>query len=167
MERPGATQHGNSAGAETAPYRSFSEEIVASTLDSAAIEFIYERPTPVPHCPRHGTLEERVWHPDFTLTETDVIVEYCGFPEDTDYLQGISRKVETYEGMGKTVVLLFPEDVWEQEAATHAYRVRDDVCEHIAAKIGPEAIEGLARSTPLPGTSRRRKRTDGLDAPAL
>jgi len=95
----------------SSPYRSQSEEIIAGYLADGHLPFIYEDELRVPQEVAGGS-NDRIWHPDFHLYDSEIIVEYVGMPEDREYMKGIERKKEVYEQMGVAVVWLYPSDLW-------------------------------------------------------
>ena len=118
--------------AKTPKYKSASEAIVADILEREGIKFTYEDGLLVKD-QTNGAPKEKIWHPDFHLHDSDILVEYVGLPDDKEYMKGIEKKKKVYAEMGKTVVWLFPEDVWDNSDGT--YRKRQDAEENVLNKI--------------------------------
>ena len=113
------------------PYKSQSERIIAGMLDRQGIRFTYEDAVYVEDS--SGNAKQRIWHPDFHLHDSGVIVEYVGRPADEEYMKGIEKKMRVYEKMGVNVVWLYPEDIWETEEGNN--RKREDAEENVLSKI--------------------------------
>ena len=120
------------ANAKSQEYRSASEAIVADILEREGIRFTYENAVRVKDR-TNGVPKEKLWHPDFHLYDSNVLVEYVGMPDDGEYMKGIEKKKKVYAAMGKTVVWLFPEDIWDNSDET--YRKRSDAEENVLNKI--------------------------------
>lgn len=118
----------------SSPYRSQSEAVVADILESNGIRFGYEDDL---HVPKKYTSErtDRIWHPDFHLYDSGIIVEYVGRTDDPEYMKGIDKKRIVYEKMGLTVVWLYPDDLWERTGDNPYGKLRDDVEEQVISKI--------------------------------
>ena len=118
----------------SSPYRSGSEQIIAGILKRDDIRFSYEDELCVPREYTDGK-SNRIWHPDFHLHYSGIIIEYVGMPDDEEYMKGIERKKEVYEKMDLPVVWLYPEDLWEQTEDKKYGKLRDDVEENVLSKI--------------------------------
>ncbi len=102
-------------GPDEPPYRSRGEAQVGRLLDRYGIPFFYENPLPI-----HDRGRYRIWHPDFTLpTYGNLIVEYAGMPDRSDYMAGVWHKQAAYAANQVPALFLYPHDlsgpVWPQK----------------------------------------------------
>jgi len=89
------------------PYRSRGEAQVGRLLDRYGVPFLYEHPTGVYDRGRH-----RIWHPDFTLPTMDqLIVEYAGMPDRTEYMRGIRHKARVFSDNDRRALFVYPQDL--------------------------------------------------------
>jgi hypothetical protein len=75
-------------------YRSDGERKIAGLLDQYKIKYVYEKPTLV----QDNGSKLRLWYPDFTLPEFDILIEYYGMANggNDDYDKGVKRKQDVY-----------------------------------------------------------------------
>ena len=85
-------------------YKSEGERKIADFLNRYDIHYVYEKPTLVQD--RDSKL--RVWYPDYTLPEFDIILEYYGLAGDNEYDKGIKRKQEVYLNGNNKVISVYP-----------------------------------------------------------
>ena len=117
----GAVRLEDRLGPDEPPYRSRGEAQVGRLLDRYGIPFFYEKPLVVYD---RGT--NRVWHPDFTLTDArKTVVEYAGMPDLPDYMAGVIHKKQAYAANGISAVFIYPVDIqgpnWPQRVL---YKIR-------------------------------------------
>jgi len=54
----------------------------------------------------------RIWHPDFTLPTMDqLIVEYAGMPDRTEYMRGIRHKARVFSDNDRRALFVYPQDL--------------------------------------------------------
>ena len=131
-ERPVYDNSSYRDGLEDERYKSKSERIIGSILNKQGVRFVYEDRLYVEEG-GNGDEKGRLWYPDFHLSETGVIVEYVGKPDDKEYMAGIERKKLVYERLGINVVWIQREDIWE--VSNGKYRKRKDAEENVMRKI--------------------------------
>lgn len=84
-------------------FKSEGERKIAEFLDDYNIQYAYEQGVLVSD--RH---RNRIWYPDFFLPEMGVYIEFFGLAGNSDYDQGIQRKIHTYDSMGLDVIYVYP-----------------------------------------------------------
>ena len=96
-------------------YKSDGERKIASLLDQYKIQYIYEKPTLV----QDNGSKLRLWYPDFTLPEFDIIIEYYGLANggNGDYDKGVKRKHDVYSNGHNKAISVYPttfNENWQQ-----------------------------------------------------
>ena len=76
-------------------YRSRGEDRIAEFLKSKGIRYFYEHPLAV-----IDDGKTKLWHPDFTLPDYGLIVEYFGINGDKSYDQQARHKMDVYKSAG-------------------------------------------------------------------
>ena len=75
-------------------------------LDRQRIPFTYEDAVYVEES-NGNDKKGRIWHPDFHLHDSGVLVEYVGSPHDPEYMKGIQKKEESVRKDGRKRCLAF------------------------------------------------------------
>jgi hypothetical protein len=91
--------HGNSQ-----KYKSRGERKIAYFLDQCAIRYRYE-PAVLVHS--NGG-KQRIWYPDFYLTEFKTYIEYFGMVGDQQYDKGTRVKQSIYKKDGIDAISIYP-----------------------------------------------------------
>ncbi len=84
--------------------RSWGEVQIARMLRRYQIPFQHEHPVAVVEAGK-----TRIWYPDFQLPEYGIILEYCGRPHDSAYMEGIARKRAAFAANGLTALMFTPD----------------------------------------------------------
>ena len=88
----------------TPPYKSKAEIQIARLLDREGIAFRYEHPLAV--VDRGKT---KIWHPDYSLSDYGMIIEYFGMNDDPGYRRRAEHKMQVYRETGIDGVFLTEE----------------------------------------------------------
>ena len=80
---------------DKSPYKSRGERYIADFLEDSDIDFQYEYPLAI-----KDRDQVRIWYPDFTLPEYNMIIEYFGMNRDPGYKQQMAHKLFTYKEAG-------------------------------------------------------------------
>lgn len=86
-------------------YKSKGERLIANYLEFKNIDFEYEKQIKIKD--KNGM--ERIWYPDFYITEKEIIIEYFGMKGDKHYDEGTIDKKRTYKKNGYKVICVYPE----------------------------------------------------------
>ena len=93
-------------------FRSKAEKQIAYFLDNNGIKYNYEQPLII----NDQNNKQRIWYPDFYLSEYGVYLEYYGLAGQKDYDTGIKRKDVAYNKTGIDVIPIYPwmlQDNWQ------------------------------------------------------
>ena len=85
-------------------YKSKGERKIAYFLDQSVIQYRYE-PAVLVHS--HSG-KQRIWYPDFYLTEFKTYIEYFGMVGDQQYDQGTRLKQSIYKKEGIDAISIYP-----------------------------------------------------------
>ena len=115
-------------GPNEPPYKSRGEAQVGRLLDRYGIPFFYEAPLTL-----HDRGRYRIWHPDFMLpTYGNLVVEYAGMPDRSDYMAGVWHKHAAYAANNVPALFIYPQALrgpdWPRDVLrqiTHAYRQKN------------------------------------------
>jgi len=77
---------------DKSPYKSRGERYIADFLEDRDIDFQYEYPLAI-----KDREQVRIWYPDFTLPEYNMIIEYFGMNRDPAYSQQMAHKMFAYK----------------------------------------------------------------------
>jgi len=105
--KKGVMEHNrDSVGNGSGQYKSRGEYAIGSVLSARGIVHAYEQPLLVIDQGKH-----KIWHPDFTLPQLGMHIEYYGMAGNPEYDKGIRKKQKVYDQMGIQVLSIFPEDL--------------------------------------------------------
>lgn len=71
------------------------ERAIQKVLDECNIQYIYEYPLLIQE-EREGKSYQRIWYPDFWLSEFGIVIEFFGM-NNNNYKEGIEHKKQTYK----------------------------------------------------------------------
>jgi len=103
---------------EKDPYKSEGERKIAQFLKEAQIPFIYEKETLIKD---QGKL--KIWYPDFTLPEYQIIIEYYGINGNPEYSDAVRYKQRAYKENNLDALPIYPE------------HLKNDYRSHIARNV--------------------------------
>lgn len=84
------------------------EVIIKDWLDECNIKYIYEYPLLIME-ERCGEIKQRIWYPDFWLSEFGIVIEYFGLKGKKSYDEGVKHKKENYKQLNIDLIPIYPE----------------------------------------------------------
>lgn len=122
------------------PYKSRGERYIADFLEGSDINFQYEYPLAI-----KDRDQVRIWYPDFTLPEYNMIIEYFGMNGDAAYNQQIAHKMSAYKQAGVDGIYLVESSFlgnWRDQILDKIEVALDDKLEKIRDKRINSSLEG-------------------------
>lgn len=84
-------------------FKSRGERSIADFLEDARIDYVYE-----PGVLVVDQNYQRIWYPDFGLSQYDVFIEYLGVEQDPEYDSRSRHKLSTYKKNNIDIIPLYP-----------------------------------------------------------
>lgn len=85
-------------------FKSNGEKMIASVLDSIKIRYEHEAGVLI-----NNRNYQRIWYPDFKLSDYSIYLEYFGITRDPNYDHQTRHKLDTYTQNGIDVIAIYPE----------------------------------------------------------
>jgi len=123
-------------------YKSKGEQVIAEFLEAINLPYSYEQ----------GVLikdrgYQRIWYPDFKLTDYSIYLEYFGRDKDPHYDAGIRYKLATYQENNIDIIPIYSETL----KADFGSYLLDEIYISLHSKLtGLERIAGEYKSSKIP-----------------
>ncbi len=85
-------------------YKSKGEQSIAEFLEAINLPYSYEQGVLI-----RDRGYQRIWYPDFKLTDYSIYLEYFGREQDSHYDSGIRYKLATYQENNIDIIPVYPE----------------------------------------------------------